>query len=200
MFTVLFCNQYILIVVILRYEEGGVELIQFFNIGIWLFMFLVPFLFVFIIYALFKNRKRKHIQSAIFVLIILLIALGSFYRQTHITIDDSKQFYVEIGNNGVYTEILDPAALKEFQQLVEKQTFVRSTLKTVEGVPPYPANQGMNIRVWGAETHFNYLIFIRIHETGHSYLELDSQYYNIKDNEQFVQSIVAFVDRVSQNK
>lgn len=157
-------------------------------------MFLVPFLFVFIIYALFKKRKRRHILIVALVFIILIIALCSFYAPTHVTIDDSKQFYVEIGKNGIYTKISDPAALKEFQQLVENQTFVRSTLKTVEGVPPYPANQGINIRVWGAETHFNYLIFIRMDKTQHSYLELDSQYYNIKDNEQFVQSIVDFVE------
>jgi hypothetical protein len=169
--------------------------LKWINFAVWLFILLLTLTFIYIILSLIKQKQKKDVIRGLWIFISILIPLVFFYVPVNIPLYDEKQLIVTIERNGQYYNIVKPEDIKELKQLVEKQRFIRSTNKTLLGVPSYPADQGINIRLAGWD--FSYLLFVRSDDAQYSYLMKDSQYYSIWDTENLVSDIEKIMSRYS---
>jgi energy-coupling factor transporter transmembrane protein EcfT len=166
------------------------------NVVIWLLFLLVPLILSYIIHALIKKKKRKYVIRGILIFFGIIALLTIFYVPVQMRLDNPPQLNIIMDNSqgqSVKVENLDQ--IKEIKELVEKQMFIRSTLKTLNGIPPYPAKEGININFLGKDSLY---IFVRRDAVQYSFLKRGKQYYTVLHTEKFVKEIFSFAEHIEQ--
>jgi len=126
----------------------------------------------------------------------MLIFLIVFYIPVHISVEGYKELKIIINKDGLYHEVTDVKKIKEFNDLLGKQKFTKSTLKTLSQTPPAPSKQVIHIFIEGTKvdnTPFTMRIFCRADAVKYSYVEKNYFYYSIEHPEDFIQNINEFV-------
>jgi len=166
-------------------------MVQFSNLFVWLLFLALPISLIYLIYAAIKrkpNTKKK-------ITVSLLIMLGSalylvlFYLPTKVSLPDTAQLHISAPGGSF--QVADQDRINKLKKLIEQQRVVRSTDKTVMGVSPYPADQGIEILLNG-----NYHLLARKDKAAYSFIQIGEQYYSVLDANQFALDLFALVEDI----
>jgi len=118
-----------------------------------------------------------------------VLYLFLFYFPTKVTLPDTDELHISA--SGGSFQVANHDQINKFKQLIEKQRVVRSTDKTLMGVPHYPADQGIEILI-----HGNFYLLARKDKAANSFIHIRDQYYSVLDANQFALDLFALVEDV----
>lgn len=161
--------------------------------------FLIPVLILLAPFVLFLLIRAIVNKSQIIYLVIMLlfslITVGVFYFPLYLKFDDNIQLSVSVDRDSWIYKSEDTKQTEKIKKLIEKHRFIRDISKTLDGVPPTPAEQAINTFVSGINIPYNSYIFIRKDSDKFSFIEVGSQFYTAVDKEGFHKDMLEFTSK-----
>ncbi|MRH43250.1 hypothetical protein GH741_11220 [Aquibacillus halophilus] len=176
---------------------GGRIIVTLINFTIWILFLLATIFLVYLIYFLVNKRKRKLFRTGM-LLLIVVIFLGIFYAPTQTHIDTSKNYSITFYTGNTSFAITDKKQVSRVISLVNSQTLIRNTEKTIFGVTRLPSDDTITIRIVGINVPYHDLFVVRKDDYKQSFANINEQYYSILSAKSFVKEVVNLVSDYAQ--